>query len=220
MLDIPNAPLLDKRALIGGCVRLSLAVDAEALAAEVAALPASVWGSRGGRVGPHDAAEAIFLRGFAPAEGSKPVEDRPALDSLPYLRSIIETLIPAPPLRCLLARLPPGAIIVPHVDLPPYFGKTLRVHVPVESNDQVHMMAAGLSYRMRPGEVWVLNNSATHAVWNAHPSATRTHMICDFLPSAELRELLRTGDRELGEHAPEVERHLDDFKRARTMAGR
>jgi hypothetical protein len=218
MLDIPNAPPIDKAALVGGCVRLPLGVDARRLLDEVSLLPADVWGSTGGRVGVHRAAEALFLRGHAPAEGDLPVTDRPALTRLPYVRSIITELLAAEPLRCLLARLPARAVIAPHVDRPPYFSKTLRVHIPVETNESVYMVADGLSYRMAPGEVWVLNNSGPHAVWNAHPSRARTHLICDFLPNPALLRLLARGERGLGIRRPAVEHRLGETGVA-TVAG-
>jgi len=205
MLDIPGQELLDKDVLIGGCLRLPLQVDADLLSREVAALPEELWGDRGGRVGVHRVAEAIFLRGFAPAEDDLPVEDRPVLQSLAYAQRLIHNIVPASPLRCLLARLPAGAVVAPHIDLPPYFGKSLRLHVAVETNEAVHMLSAGLCYRMRPGEVWVLNNSTLHAVWNGHPTQSRTHLICDFLPSEALLELMRRGDRHLGVWRPEVD---------------
>lgn len=208
MLDIADAVPLDKQRLIGGCVRLPLAVDGARLAGEIECLPPALWGTTAGRVGVHQAAEAVFLRGFAPAEGDKPVIDRPELDGLPYVRTLIERLIPAPPMRCLLARLPAGGTIATHVDRPPYFGKTLRIHVPVETNPEVFMVAAGMTYRMRAGEVWVLNNSGPHAVWNAHASRSRTHLICDFLPSPALLALLAGGERDLGERRPDVDRHV------------
>lgn len=219
MLDIPNASILDKNALIGGCMRLPLTVDAERLLSDVRKLPVAVWGSPGGRVGVHSAADAVFLRGFAPAEGDKPVEDRPILDLLPYARRIIEETIAAPRQRCLLARLPPVTVIAPHVDRPPYFSKTLRIHVPVETNPEVYMVAAGRCYRMQPGEVWVLNNSALHAVWNAHPSLSRTHLICDFLPSPALLDLLALGERNLGTHLPHVDRQVAKAHAPRAVAG-
>src|SRR5262245_10692957 len=106
MHDLPDQPLLDKHAIVGGCVRLPLVVDGERLRTEIAQLPTTLWGTRGGRVGVHSAAEALFLRGHAPAEGDKPLEERPAWRLLPYVRVIVEELIAAPPLRCLLARLP------------------------------------------------------------------------------------------------------------------
>ncbi|MFT3906329.1 MAG: aspartyl/asparaginyl beta-hydroxylase domain-containing protein [Steroidobacteraceae bacterium] len=197
MLEIQGAPFLDKSALIGGCLRLPLTVDALRLRGEVEALPASVWGNTGGRVGVHRVAEALFLRGHAPAEGNLPVDDREVLERLPYVRWIINTLIPARPLRCLLAALPGGATIAPHIDRAPYFSQTLRIHLPVVTHERVFMLAGEHSYIMRPGEVWVLNNSGRHAVWNAD-DATRIHLICDFMPDDALLELMARGQRDCG----------------------
>ncbi|MBV6417356.1 MAG: hypothetical protein CMLOHMNK_02018 [Steroidobacteraceae bacterium] len=196
MLDLADQPVIDKARWIGGCTRLPLAVDAARLAAEVASLPASLWGTRGGRIGVHTPAEAIFLRGHAPAEGELPIDDRPPLAQLPYAREIITTLIPAPAQRCLLARLPGGAIIAPHIDQAPYFAKTIRIHVPVETHERAWMIAAGRRYRMAAGEVWALNNSAPHAVENGDPGRARTHLICDFLPAPPLLALLACGERD------------------------
>jgi len=208
MLDIPGQPLLDKSALVGACARLPVQVDGARLQAEVAQLPASSWGTRGGRVGVHMAAEAVFLRGFAPAEGDKPIVDRPPLEQLPYIRWIITTLIDAPAQRCLLARLPPGSSVAPHIDRAPYFSKTIRVHVPVETHESAYMLCAGQCYVMRPNEVWALNNCAEHAVWNAHATLSRTHLICDFLPSPQLLKLLAGAERALGERQPKVEQYI------------
>jgi hypothetical protein len=198
MLALPGHPLLDKNALIGGCARLPLKCDAARLRAEVEAMPAALWGTRGGRVGVHNAAQAVFLRGHAPAEGNLPIADREALEHLPYVREIITSLIPAPPLRCLLAMLPAGAMIAPHIDQADYFSKTIRLHLPVITHAQAWMYCAGFSYRMLPGEIWALNNSNTHAVWNASSELPRTHLICDFLPAPELLALLASAERELG----------------------
>jgi hypothetical protein len=208
MLDLPGHPVIDKTALVGGCLRLPVRIDAQRLAAEVAALPATSWGSTGGRVGVHRNAEALFLRGYAPAQGALPIEDREPLASVPYAREIIEKLIPAPPQRCLLARLPGGVSIDPHIDRAPYFAKTLRLHFPIESHEHAHMIACELTYLMRPGEIWVLNNSSPHAVWNADPERSRTHMICDFLPTPALLALMASGDRNLGQHNEAVDRHF------------
>jgi hypothetical protein len=206
MLDLPGHPTLDKRGLIGACSRLPLRLDATQLQAEVAALPEASWAGTGGRVGVHRAAQAIFLRGYAPAEGEKPIEDREPLAALPYVREIISSLIPAAAQRCLLARLPPGARITAHIDKAPYFSKTLRIHVPVVTQGQAFMYCAGLAYRMQPGEVWALNNSAMHGVWNAHATEARTHLICDFLSSPELLGLLARAERQLGVADDELDR--------------
>ncbi|HET9189222.1 MAG TPA: aspartyl/asparaginyl beta-hydroxylase domain-containing protein [Rudaea sp.] len=208
MFDLPDSPL-DKAALIGACARLPIAVDAMRLRAEVDALPESLWETRAGRLGPHDAARAVFLRGYAPAEGrGKPVEDRESLAQLPYAREIITRLLPAPPQRCLLARLPAGAMVPPHSDIGPYFLKTIRIHVPVITHENVWMYCDGRVFRMQAGEVWALNNIAEHAVWNADATRPRTHMICDYLPSPALLDLLARAERNLGTVNAEVERHL------------
>lgn len=212
MLDLPDHPVLDKSHLLGGCVRLPVIIDAVRLAAEIEALGSSVWGTTDGRVGVHKAAEALFLRGHAPAEGDLAIADRPVLDFLPYARQVLG-MLGAPPQRCLLARLPPGATIAPHIDRAPYFFKTIRIHVPVATNERVFMVCAALTYQMRVGEVWALNNSAEHGVWNADRSCARTHLICDFVPAPQFLELLARGERALGQHNPEVQRHLAGARR-------
>lgn len=204
MLDLPGQPVIDKRALLGGCVRLAVRVDAARLRAELAAIPERFRGTRDGRVGVHRAAEAVFLRGRAPAEGDHPIEDREALAHLPYARVLLDTLLPAPPLRCLLATLPSGATVAPHVDRAPYFSKCLRVHVPVETHENAWMICDGLAYRFRENEVWVLDNGAVHAVWNADLERARTHLICDYLPTPALLALVASGERGLGRRDPQV----------------
>jgi hypothetical protein len=202
--ELPGQPLLDKSALIGGCVRLALQFDVARLAAEIDCLPPTAWGTTGVRVGVHRAAEALFLRGYAPAEGDLPIEDRPALAALPYITDIIQRQIPAPPMRCLLSQLPGGARIPTHIDLAPYFAQTVRLHIPVTSHERAYIFCASKRYVMRPGELWALNNNAPHAVWNADEIRERIHLICDFLPTADLNSLLAAGEHNLGELHPRL----------------
>jgi hypothetical protein len=219
MFDIPGHSIIDKTTLIGGCLRLPLRVDAERLRREVEKLPESCWGSPSGRVGFVRSAEAVFLRGHAPAEGDRPVADRPALQYLPYVHEIIGSLIPAPPLRCLLARLPAGAVVGLHIDSALYFAKTLRLHIPVVTHEAAWMLAADHIYHMCEGEIWVLNNSAMHGVWNAHDRLSRTHLICDFLPTAELLALVARGDRGLGCKNELVVAHVQAASNPQEFAG-
>lgn len=224
VLDLPAEPLLDKHALVGGCLRLPVVIDAARLAAEVRALPADFWELRGGahrypQQGVHRAAETVFLRGHAPAEGNLPIADRPPLGSLPYVRELIGCELGTRPQRCLLTRLPAGGSISPHVDRAPYFSKTLRVHVPVESHDQAWMICAGLAYCLRPGEAWALNNVAVHGVWNAHATLARTHLICDFLPDQRLLGLIERGERALGRPMPEADAHFATLAAGQAAAG-
>jgi Aspartyl/Asparaginyl beta-hydroxylase len=212
MLDLPGQPLLDKDRLIGTCSRLPIAVDTARIRAEIADLPPQSWNSPAGRVGVHRMAEAVFLRGHAPADGEHPIEDREVLARLPRTRELIASLVDAPLQRCLLARLPPGLTIAPHRDDgAPYFGQTLRIHVPVATHDRAFMMCGETTFVMRAGEVWALNNGAVHAVWNAHRTLPRTHLICDYLPSAPLCRLLARAQRGLSRSLPLVDAHFAAF---------
>lgn len=218
MLGLEAVPPLDKRALIGGCLRLPVYIDIERLCAEIDVLPADIWNSQGGRVAVHRDAGAVFLRGYAPKEGDKPIEDRPALDFLPYAREIIETMFGSKPSRCLMARLAGGGIVTQHIDIGAYFDRTIRIHVPVVSNPRAWMVCNGLSYVMAPGEAWALNNSTMHAVWNdcAEP---RTHMICDYFATPELLSLLGRAERNLGVARPDVDRKVSAETQMRMTGG-
>ena len=206
--EAERALKLDKAGLIGGCLRLPVVVDANRLLREVEALSDEAWATTGGRTGVHSAAAALFLRGHAPAAGRQPIQDLPVLDDLPYCRTLITEVIGAPPLRCLLARLPGGGRIAAHTDRGPYFAGTIRVHFPVITHPEVWMLCDGLVYAMATGEAWALNNSASHGVWNADPARPRTHLICDFKSAPGLLDLLVSGERGLGRRSDAVVREI------------
>lgn len=218
IIDLETLPVIDKHRLIGACVRLPVSVDAACLAAEVAALPAELWGSRGGRGGVHDRADAIFLRGHAPAERITEIEDRPPLALLPTIRKLISQTIPAQPMRCVLARLPPGTSVPAHADAGLYLERTIRLHAAVTTNPRVVMFVEGFSYHMLPGEVWALNNGGTHGVLNDDTECARTHLICDFLPAPELAAMIAAGEAELGVTDPDVLRRFEQMYAANQAA--
>lgn len=202
MPDIADSPKLAKHALIGSCVRLPVTFDTGKLLEEFLSIDASLWGSRGGRVGVHVQAEAIFLRGYAPADGNMPIEDRDVAASLPFTMQLIRQLLKAQPMRCLFAKLKPNGKVPIHIDNGEYFEKTIRIHIPVITNPQAIMIADGQRFHMRVGEVWALNNSGTHGVLNENEKLARTHLICDYLPSEHLLSLLARGERNLGVNPP------------------
>lgn len=193
MTELSTNSKLDKSSLIGSCLKLPVIFDVEKMISEFHSIPSAMWGTRGGRVGVHANTEAVFLRGYAPAEGNLPIEDRPILDSLPYVRWLIYELFNALPQRCLFAKLRANSEIRPHIDQGEYFENTIRIHFPVVTNSDALMMANGFSFHMRAGEVWALNNNTIHGVFNRHPSEARTHLICDYLPSDELCKILLDG---------------------------
>ena len=173
----------DKREHVGACRRLPDAVDAARLQAEVRALSADLWGNV--RAPVHRETQSLFLKGHAPALGLPDDPEQPVLAACPYIRGLLYGLLPGRPGKCLLAALRPGGIVYPHQDAAnDYFVRSFRVHIPVFTNPQVSLYCNGRFFRMAAGEVWTLNNLATHAVVNDHPDEPRVHLIFDVFPDA------------------------------------
>ena len=186
-----------------GAIKLPLNYDAEKLAAEVSGISADKWGVNGRTAPAFSNTHAIFLKGFAAAEGKSSTEDRSILSELPFIKNLIYTLIPSTPQNCVLSYLPPETEVGLHIDQGEYFKRTLRIHFPVVTNDKITMYFNG-AYKMLPGEVWLLNNCAAHGVENAHKTEARIHIICDYLPTPELMELIEHSDKTLGEKSDKL----------------
>jgi hypothetical protein len=189
---------VNKELFIGGCSRLDIQVDADRLAKEVGSLDAMVWSGTAGRVGPHMKVDAVFLRGYAAAEGPKPLEDREILKQLPYVREVIYEALSSQPQRCVLASLQPDSVVRAHQDQGPYFSQHYRFHIPVFTSPHVKMVVEHLVYQMLPGEIWAINNNAPHGVVNDDPDEARAHIIVDYKPTAEIVGLLERADKSLG----------------------
>ena len=193
---------VDKHTLVGGCSRLDMQVDADRLAAEFETIPDDGLGQPGrarqsAPKGQCDLPAWLCAgRGLQARRGSFD----PGVPAV-YEELINET-IGTKPLRCLLARLGPGDWIRQHVDYGPYFDKTVRIHVPVMTNDHVDMYVHEHCYHMQVGEVWAINNLARHAVCNGDDSIYRTHIICDFLPEPDILERVARADKNLGTLLP------------------
>ncbi len=193
----------DKHGLVHTCVKLPLSFDAERLLAEIRSIPGELWGERRDPM-IHGNVDAVFVKGYAPIE-REPDEERPILAQLPYFRSLIYTLIPGTPAKCVVASLKPNARVLMHRDghevedpLHLYFRDTLRVHLPVTTNSKVTFFCNGEFFHMPTGEVWAVNNLADHAVINDDPISERTHVILDVHPIQETVKLVNRGDRTLG----------------------
>ena len=198
MIAMSEYSKLKKHDLIGTCVKLPISFDVKKLIDDFSSIAPDLWGSRGGRVGVHVQAEAVFLRGYAPAQGNLPIEDRPVLEQLPYAKHLIHQLFCAQPMRCLFAKLKANGQVPLHIDNGEYFEKTIRIHFPVVTNPKAKMLVGGKEFSMQVGEIWAINNCTVHGVVNAHESEARTHLICDYLPSDKLLKLLSGGEHDLG----------------------
>ncbi len=125
-----------------------------------------------------------------PTDPDTPIEFFPneALKKCPYLLSIFETF------KCRtetfrIHTLDPGASIKPHRDSGYSFehGK-VRLHIPVQTNDQVEILLTGEPVKMKEGECWYCNFNIIHEVHN-HSNEPRVHLILDCIVNDWLEEV-------------------------------
>ena len=200
-LDVPLDPPPEQGVLrhlgIDECVRLPLRVDAARIAAELAALPPATWGRASRDPVVQASVDSFFVIGHPRGPRPLPPEDREPLARLPYLRHVLRDLVPATPTRAIVARLAPHGLIPLHTDTARFFRHTVRVSFQVSADGVQSLSCNGVSYPQRAGEVWALSNLVPHGVHNAGDRA-RINVLADYLPSAELVELLARGERGLG----------------------
>ena len=194
MIDI-----LDKDKLVGTCRRLPIQLDAERLQEEIDSISQELWGEHRAEV--HNDVSAVFLKGFPPIQ-RKPDDDRPVLNTLPYIRESIYKTIPGNPAKCVVAKLRPGGQVLMHRDgyiddlerddryFYDYFYSTIRIHIPVVTSKEALFFCNGEFFHMPAGEVWLVNNISDHAVLNENPVLERTHIIVDMHPDDELMRMV------------------------------
>jgi hypothetical protein len=82
--------------------------------------------------------------------------------------------------RIMLARLPGGTFIPPHVDGDPRASVPHKIHVPVATNPQVHFFVGEQRFYFEAGSAYEVNNAARHSVVNGGDSP-RIHLIFEYL---------------------------------------
>jgi hypothetical protein len=114
----------------------------------------------------------------------------------PHLRAVVESL-PFPLKAVRLLRLHAGSRVKEHRD--PDLGLSdgeLRIHVPVETNEQVEFIVANRMLPLKEGEAWYIDFSQPHRILNGG-STPRTHLIIDGHLNDWARELLHKASREI-----------------------
>jgi hypothetical protein len=87
--------------------------------------------------------------------------------------------------RIMLANLPAGGFIPPHVDGPATVSRPHKVHVPIVTNSDTFMFVGNERFHLAAGHAYEINNAVRHAVTNAGDS-DRIHLIVEYL-DAELQ---------------------------------
>jgi len=180
-------------------LRLPLDFDPAALSAALNALARVPWTAHFVQQNYDGEWSAIALR--APKGAQHPIQmilsspgmddyvDTPFLAAAPCFRSVLAEFR-CPLLSVRLMRLGPGSLIKEHSDhdLSAEQG-TVRLHVPVVTNDAVDFRLNGTRCVMPAGSTWYLRLSDPHTVAN-RGTTDRVHMVIDAAVNGWVKSLL------------------------------
>jgi hypothetical protein len=103
-------------------------------------------------------------------------------------------------LRAMMARLPPGARIDRHRDVDPSFAVSHRIHIPLQTNEEVSFMVDKERLPTCAGRAFELNNLLPHEVVNRGKDH-RIHFIFDYWPRENAAPSRNSKEVEPVEHA-------------------
>ena len=165
-------------------------VDITRLRKAVLAIPESVWdaenASKPNRFGALDATRHIIFRFVSNFTDWRTSYDGPLWAEW---RAVLEPVLAqataaygyergAYP-RVMLARMAPGGVIHPHRDANPAAKWPHKVHVPIQTNEDVTFYVDGAGYHLEADEAVEVNNMGLHGVEN-RGDADRIHLIFEY----------------------------------------
>jgi hypothetical protein len=165
-------------------------VDIARLRDAVLTLPEAVWdtenASKPNRFGALSTTRHVVFRFVSNFLDWRESYDRPLWDEWKKVLEPVLTAATAPysyrrggfP-RVMLARMAPGGVIHPHRDENPAAKWPHKIHVPLQTNENVTFYVDGTGYRIAEGEAVEVNNMGLHAVEN-RGSTDRIHLIFEY----------------------------------------
>ena len=165
-------------------------VDIDALRAAVLAIPEAVWeAENAAKPNPFaalDATQHIVFRFIDSPRDWRGSHDRAAW---PQWRAVLEPVLAQATRdfgyargvfpRVMLARMPAGGVIHPHIDANPAAKWPHKIHVPLLTNEAVTSFFGGEEHCFAQGEAVEVDNLGAHWVRNAGGSA-RVHLIFEY----------------------------------------
>jgi hypothetical protein len=188
MSAVPIEPAANPRKTTG--VRKLGAVDIKALRAAALAIPEGVWAAENAakpnKFEALDATQHIVFRFINDPRDWRGSHDRPAWSQWrPLLEPVLAQAVRAygyaraafP--RVMLARMPPGGVIRPHIDANPAAKWPHKIHVPVSTNAGVVSFFGGGEHHFPAGQAVEVNNLGPHWVRN-NGDTDRIHLIFEY----------------------------------------
>lgn len=165
-------------------------VDVAALRAAVQAIPEDVWDAENAdkpnKFDVLDATRHIVFRFVDNPRDWRRSHDRAAW---PQWRGLLEPALTQAVAgygyargvfpRVMLAKMPPGGVIHPHIDANPAAKWPHKIHVPVTTNSGVLSFFGGCEHHFPEGEAVEVNNLAPHWVRN-DGETDRVHLIFEY----------------------------------------
>lgn len=170
-------------------IRLPYAFDADALAAEVAALPASAWMPHPSGMAGNSAVALISRDGTDNDDFDGEMRETPHLRACPYTRQVMASFGEVLG-RSRLMRLAPGSEVSLHVDFNYHWYTRVRIHVPVVTEPEVVFHCADQAVHMAPGQCWIFDSWRRHRVVNGG-RRDRVHLVIDTAGSSRFWRLVR-----------------------------
>ena len=173
-------------------LQLPIRFDEAALAADVAALPASAWVPHPQGFPGNDAVPLVSVGGGLNDEFAGPMAATEHLQRMPYVAGLMAALGGVWG-RSRLMGLGPGAVVPRHVDIHYYWRTHVRIHVPVITNPGVRFLCGGDDVHMRPGEAWVFDSFRLHEVRN-EGADKRVHLVLDTVGGDRVGQLIEAAN--------------------------
>ena len=165
-------------------------VDISRLREAVIAIPEAVWdmenANKPNRFGALDVTRHIIFRFVSNFSDWRRSDDKPLWAEW---RPILEPVLAAATAeygyargafpRVMLAKMAPGGVIHPHRDANPAAKWPHKIHVPIQTNENVTFYVDGTAYHFAAGEAIEVNNMGLHAVEN-RGSSDRVHLILEY----------------------------------------
>jgi hypothetical protein len=165
-------------------------VDISRLREAVLAIPDAVWdaenANKPNRFDALDATQHIVFRFVSSFSDWRSSDDKPLwAEWQPILEPVLAAATAdygyargAFP-RVMLAKMAPGGVIHPHRDANPAAKWPHKIHVPIQTSDDVTFYVDGIDYHFAAGEAVEVNNMGLHAVEN-RGSTDRIHLIFEY----------------------------------------
>ena len=173
-------------------LKLPIRFDAEALAAEVRALPDEAWTPHPTGFAGNEAVRLVSPGGEPTDALDGEMGPTPALQACPYIREIMAE-IGAVWGRSRLMGLAPGGEVPSHIDTHYYWRTHFRIHIPAITNPGVLFTCGDETVHMAAGDCWLFDSFRWHNVQN-QGDQQRIHLVLDTIGGGRLRELMQLAE--------------------------